>query len=297
MANGLQLINGESFDRNYTDLFPSVFLNYNFSDQYTMGLNMSRRLDRPSYQQLNPFKHFLDPSTYREGNPFLNPQFTWSFEWNHTFLQRYTATISYARTNDNITQVIAPVEGLERVTVQTDKNLAEVDYYSFNLSVPITKGKWWNSNMNFSTYLGRYRGNYANTQIDNGNWVMDFNTQNTFTFGKNWSAELNFFYHTREIYAFMNLEPMWGLGTGIQKQLFKRKGTLKLAITDIFWTSLPAALITFTDYEETFDVFRDSRQVALSYTHRFGDNQLAPTRRRVGGAEEEKRRAASGQQG
>ncbi len=297
IADGLQLINGESFDRDYADLFPSVFLNYNFSEQYTMGLNMSRRLDRPSYQQLNPFKHFLDPSTYREGNPFLNPQFTWSFEWNHTFFQRYTATISYARTTDNITQVIAPVEGLDRVTVQTDKNLAEVDYYSFNANVPVTVGKWLNSNNNFSCYLGKYRGNYASTNINNGNWVVDFNTNNTITLGHDWSAELNFFYHTREIYAFMNLEPMWGLGTGVQKQLFKRKATLKLALTDIFWTSLPAALITFNDYQETFDVFRDSRQIALSYTQRFGDNKLAPARKRVGGAEEEKQRAASGSQG
>ncbi len=297
VADGLQLINGQSFNRNYTNLFPSVFLNYNFTEQYTMGLNMSRRLDRPSYQQLNPFKRFLDPSTYAEGNPYLNPQFTWSFEWNHTFLQRYTATLSYARTTDNITQVIAPVEGQERVTVQTDKNLDEVDYYSFTTNIPVTLGKWLNSNNNFSIYRGIYRGNYANTQLNTGNWVIDLNTNNTFTLKNNWSAEINFFYHTREIYAFMDLEPMWGLGGGIQKQIFNKKGTLKLAFTDVFWTSLPSALVTFTDYQENFDVYRDTRQVALSYTHRFGDNQLAPSRRRVGGAEDEKRRAGSGVQG
>jgi len=297
IADGVQLINGESFDRNYTNLFPSVFLNYNFTEKYTMGLNMSRRLDRPSYQQLNPFKHYLDPSTYREGNPFLNPQFTWSFEWNHTFLQRYTATFSYAHTSDNITQVIAPVEGVDRVTVQTDKNLDKVDYYSFNVNVPITVAKWLNSNNNFSVYRGIYRGNYANTQLNTGNWVIDFNTNNTIALKNNWAAEINFFYHTREIYAFMDLEPMWGLGGGISKQLFNRKATLKLAFTDVFWTSLPSALVKFTDYQENFDVYRDTRQVALSYTHRFGDNQLAPARRRVGGAEDEKRRAGNGAQG
>ena len=140
IAEGIQLIDGQSFDRNYTNLFPSIFLNYNFSERYTMGLNMSRRLDRPSYQQLNPFKYYLDPSTYREGNPFLNPQFTWSFEWNHTFFQRFTATLSYALTTDNITQVIAPVEDLERVTVQTDKNLDNVQYFSFSASAPC---KYW----------------------------------------------------------------------------------------------------------------------------------------------------------
>jgi hypothetical protein len=297
IAEGIQLVYDESFDRNYTNVFPSIFLNYSFTDQYSMGLNMSRRLDRPSYDQLNPFKFFLDPSTYREGDPFLNPQFTWSFEWNHTLFQRFTATLSYARTTDNITQVIAPVEGVDRVTVQTDKNLAEADYYSFNANIPVAFGKWWNSNNNFSCYIGKYRGNYANTTLNDGNMVFDLRTNNTFTLGKDWSAEVNFNYHTREQYAFMNLEPMWGLGAGIQKQLFKRKANIKLSFTDIFWTSLPAAVIKYRDYEETFDVYRDSRQASVSYTHRFGDNKLAPSRRRVGGAEEEKQRAAAGSQG
>jgi hypothetical protein len=295
IAEGIQLINGQSFDRNYTNLFPSIFLSYNFSDHYTMGLNMSRRLDRPSYQQLNPFKSYLDPSTYREGNPYLNPQFTWSFEWNHTFLQRYTATLSYALTTDNITQVIAPVEGLERVTVQTDKNLDEVEYYSLNLSAPITVGKWWNNTINADAYLGKYRGNYANTNLSDGNLVFNFSTNNSFTLGHDWTAELNFNYHTREIYAFMNLNPMWGLGGGIQKLLMNKKATIRLAFTDVFRKNLPSAFIKYRDYEETFVVYRETRQASLSFTYRFGDKQLSPSRRRTGGAEEEKQRAASGQ--
>lgn len=293
VAEGTQLINGVSFDRNYTNLFPSVFLNYSFSDNYAMGLNMSRRLDRPSYQQLNPFKFFLDPSTYREGNPYLNPQFTWSFEWNHTLFQRYTASFSYARTTDNITQVVGPVEGEERVTVQTDRNLDVADYYSLSVGIPVNVGKWWNSNNSISCYLGNYIGNYADTELNDGNLVLDMRTNNTFILGNDWAAELNFSYHTREQYAFMNLDPMWGLGAGIQKQLFKKRSTLKLTFTDIFWTNLPSAFIKYTNYEESFDVYRDTRMATVSYTHRFGDSQIAPSRRRAGGAEDEKQRAAA----
>jgi hypothetical protein len=95
----------------------------------------------------------------------------------------------------------------------------------------------------------------------------------------------------------MDLNPRWGLGGGVSKQLFKNKATIKLAFTDIFWENLPSALITFRDYTEYFDVYRETRQAIVSYTHRFGDNKLAPSRRRVGGAEEEKQRAAQGAQG
>ncbi len=292
IADGTQLFNGESFKRNYTNLFPSVFFNYTFSEKYAMGINVSRRLDRPSYQQLNPFKFFLDPSTYREGNPYLNPQFTWAFEWNHTLAQRYTISLSFARTDHNITQVIAPVEGEERVTVQTDRNLDEVDYYSLSGSIPVAIGKCWNSQNSISLYYGKYHGSYAETQLNSGNLVLDLRTNNTFLLGKDWSAELNFSYHSREIYAFMDLEPMWALGAGIQKQFFNKRSTLKLAFTDIFWTNLPSAFIQYNNYEEDFEVYRDTRLATLSYTHRFGDTQVAPSRRRAGGAEEEKQRAA-----
>lgn len=291
MAKGEQLATGQTFDRNYTNWFPSTFFNYKFSEKYEMGLNLSRRLDRPSYEQLNPFKFFLDPSTYREGYPFLNPQFTWSFEWNHTLFQRYTASLSYSVTNDNITQVIGPVEGVDRVTVQTDRNLAQVEYYSLNVSAPFTPVKWWNSINGLNAYLGKYNGTYANTTLTDGNVVLFFNSNNTFTLKHDWAAELNFRYRTNEIYGFMHLNPMWGLGAGVQKQVFQKKGTIKLAVTDIFWTDLPSATIRYRDYVEVFEVFRESRQATLSFTYRFGSNQVAQARRRSGGAEDEKQRA------
>jgi hypothetical protein len=86
---------------------------------------------------------------------------------------------------------------------------------------------------------------------------------------------------------------MWGLGGGITKQVFKKKGTIKLAVTDVFWENLPSAFIQYRDYTESFDVYRETRQMIVSYTHRFGDNKLAPARRRAGSAEDEKQRAGA----
>ena len=294
-AEGTQLVNGDHFDRHYTNLFPSVFLNYKFSEQYQTGISLSRRLDRPSYQQLNPFKRFLDPSTYSAGNPFLNPQFTWAAEWSNTFWQKLNITLAASRTTDNITQVIAPVGGLDRVTVQTDSNLATVQYLSLALSYNFNIAPWWNTINNLNTYNGQYSGNLANTTLSDGNLVAHFFTTHNFTLGKGWSAELNFNYKTREVYGFMDLNPMWGLGAGIQKNLFDRRATLKHAVTDIFWQNLPSATIRFTDYVETFEVFRETRVATLSFNYRFGSQTVQQARRRQGGAEEEKRRAGGGQ--
>lgn len=294
-AEGTQLVNGESFDRNYVNWFPSAFLSYKFSEKYETGLNLSRRLDRPTYRQLNPFKSFLDPSTYSSGNPYLNPQFTWSAEWNHTFWQKLTATLAYSRTSDNITQVIAPVGGQERVTIQTDSNLTTVEYWSFALNYNFDLADWWSTVNNLNTWRGQYAGNLANTPLRDGNTVLHVFTTHNFKLKNDWAAELNFNYKTREIYGFMNLNPMWGLGAGIQKTMLARRATLKLAVTDIFWQNLPSATIRFSDYEETFEVFRETRVATLSLNYRFGKNTVAQARRRQGGAEDEKRRAGGGQ--
>lgn len=294
-AEGTQLVNGDRFDRHYTNLFPSVFLNYKFSEKYETGLNLSRRLDRPSYQQLNPFKRFLDPSTYSAGNPFLNPQFTWAAEWTQTFWQKLNIALAASHTTDNITQVIAPVVGLDRVTVQTDSNLATVQYLSLAVSYNFNIAPWWSTINNFNAWNGQYSGNLANTPLSDGNVVAHFFTTHNFTLGKGWSAELNFNYKTREIYGFMDVNPMWGLGAGVQKNLFDRRATVKLAVTDIFWQNLPSAIIRFDDYVETFEVFRETRVATLSLNYRFGSQTVQQARRRQGGAEEEKRRAGSGQ--
>jgi iron complex outermembrane receptor protein len=294
-AEGTQLVNGENFDRHYTNLFPSVFLNYKFSEQYETGLNFSRRLDRPSYQQLNPFKKFLDPSTYSAGNPYLNPQFTWAAEWSQTFWQKLNISLAASRTTDNITQVIAPVGGVDRVTIQTDSNLTTVDYVSIAVNYNVDITKWWSTINNFNAWRGQYSGNLASTTLSDGNLVAHFFTTHNFKLNKGWTAELNFNYKTREIYGFMDLNPMWGLGAGIQKSMFDRRATLKLAVTDIFWQNLPSATIRFNDYVETFEVFRETRVATLSLNYRFGSKDVQQARRRQGGAEDEKRRAGNGQ--
>lgn len=292
---GEQLVTGETLDTTYLNLFSSAFFNIKISKNYETGLNLSRRLDRPSYQQLNPFKFFLDPSTFRAGNPYLRPQYTWAFEWANTLLEKYTATLSFSRTLDNITEVIAPVEGQERVTVQTDKNLARYDYVGLSLNAPIEIAKWWSSVNDVQVYRGHYTGNLANTNLANGNVVVSLNTNNNFRFKNNWSAELGCWYRTRMVYGFMNLDPQWALNVGIQKSFLDRRATVRINVTDIFWTSPPSAVITFRDYVEHFDVKRETRTINISLSWRYGSNQVAQARRRTGGAEEERRRASQGQ--
>lgn len=85
IAKGRQVTNKANFKNNYTQFFPSAFVGYTVNKKHDLGLSLSRRINRPSYNQLNPFKNFLDPSTYSAGNPYLDPELSYAFEFTHTY--------------------------------------------------------------------------------------------------------------------------------------------------------------------------------------------------------------------
>lgn len=289
-AKGNQITTGEKFSRNYTQLFPSGFVGYTMNENNDFGLSLSRRIDRPTYNQLNPFKTFLDPSTYSAGNPYLDPELSYSLEFTHTYRQKYVMKYSYSRTEDVIINVLSLDPEQEQVVVQTNLNLATLDYFGFTGTIPVSIGKWFNSINNATLYYGLYRGNLANTDLDNGRPAFNLNSNNSFKFSEDWSAEIIGIYRSSEIYGFLDVEPLWTASIGIQKQLWDRKGTLKLNLSDAFYTGKVRATTELTGYTERFFQTRDSRVINLNFTYRFGKSQVAPARKRTGGAEEEKQR-------
>ncbi|WP_205501558.1 TonB-dependent receptor [Rufibacter psychrotolerans] len=295
ISEGKQLISGDSFDRNYTQLFPSAYVGYQVNEKHDVGLSLSRRIDRPTYNQLNPFKFFLDPTTYAQGNPFLRPQLTYSFELTHTFGQKIVTKLSYSRTTDNIVTVLLPTKEKstdgKAVIMQQDQNLAQLDYYGLSVSVPVSVARWFTSTNNIQVYYGLYQGNLANTNLRNGRPTLNLNSTNNFTLPKNWSAEVIGVYNSREIYGFLDIRPVQYLSLGVQKQFLDKKANVKLNVSDVFYSNRTRATTALTGYTENFYQRRDTRVATLSFTYRFGKSQVAPTRRRTGGAEEEKRRA------
>jgi outer membrane receptor protein involved in Fe transport len=288
---GKQLVDNTSFNNDYTQLFPSALVSYKFNDNNSLELNYSRRIARPSYDQLNPFKYFLDPTTYKVGNPYLDPQTTHSIELTHIFKQKIYTTLSFSRTEDNITGVIAPSDENPMITVQTDKNLSTADVTGLFIIMPLEFTKWWSTNYSFNFYYGSYSGTVAGTTLDNeGNFTYNCNLVNNFKLGKGYSAEVTGNYRGREIYAFMDVDPIWFVNFGMQKKW--KSSSLKLAVSDAFWTNRTTADTTFDNYKEHFKVSRNTRMATLSYTYNFGQNNGQP-KKHTGGADDLKQRAGA----
>jgi iron complex outermembrane receptor protein len=302
--NTRQVKGDERFKTSYFELFPSAYFNYKLKENQTVGVSVSRRIDRPGYQSLNPFLFQIDPGIYSTGNPLLMPQMTWSYEANYT-LKSFNFTLAYSHTDDVHNSVLSPIKDVlpnfeipagesENITVQFPVNLASLDYYGFTASLPVRITKWWNMMNNLSAYYQHFDGKIGNAQLNDGAPAANIRTNNTFTFKKGWTAELNANLNTGGRYGYAIIEPQWGVAVGGQKTVLKGKGTVRLNVTDIFWTNLPKATVTYEGrYIENWHAYRDSRVANLSFTYRFGNNKVQAARNRKTGSEEEARRAGN----
>lgn len=294
-----QFVGNVKFDSSYFQLFPSAFINYKLKEDQTIGLSVSRRIDRPGYSQLNPFLFLIDVTTYATGSPGLLPQLTWSYELSYT-LKNLNFSINYSHTKDdqNITlarfKEVFPDIALPsdtNVTVQIPINLTSSDYIGLTVSAPVKVTGWWNMINNANVYYQKFNARFSGTSLNDGKPAADIRTNNTFIFKKGWTAELNASLNTGGRSGFMVLDPQWALGAGVQKIVLKNKGTIRFNITDIFWTNLPKAVITYNNYIEKWHAYRESRVANISFTYRFGNNKVQAARRRATGSEEERQRA------
>jgi hypothetical protein len=286
--NGLQVITNEQMKNTYIKLFPSLAIQRSLNKNNSLGLTLSRRIQRPNYHQLNPFRYYMDPSTYTEGTPTLRPEISYSAELSHTFKQQFLTTFSYSLTNDVIIQVLLPTPG--NITVQTNRNLATMHQYNLSGAYPFKFYPWWQGLVNANGYYRSYTGNLANTDLDKGLPAYDFNISNKFSLPKNMTAEITLNYNSKLLEGFMEMDPIWMLNVGMQKSFWQKRGTVRLGATDIFWHGYPKAVSYYSNYNENFVAKRDTRVVTAALTYRFGKNTVAPIQKRQSGAEEEKSR-------
>ncbi|HET9746681.1 MAG TPA: TonB-dependent receptor [Chitinophagaceae bacterium] len=289
-AKGDQVTTGEKFDRHYTQLFPTVYLQYKADNKNSFVLNYGKRIRRPDYQRLNPFINFLDRYTYQQGNPNLRPQFSHNIELSHSFNGMVTTTFNYTNTTDIIQQVIEQNEDRNETYIKA-ANIAKQRQYgiSVNTTVPVTK--WWRSNVFVNAFNNKFDGMVNDTMISVKATTLQLNGSQQFNFAKTWSAEISGFYRTGGIEGVIEGKSMGMLSAGISKEIFQKKATIRLNVRDIFYTQGFRGVSKYSNIDARFSETRDSRVVNLGFTYRFSKGKIngAPKRRASSSSDEQSR--------
>ncbi|RYZ00734.1 MAG: TonB-dependent receptor [Chitinophagaceae bacterium] len=291
-----------AFSRDYGSLFPTAYVSFAASKAHQFSLSYGRRIDRPGYQDLNPFLFFIDKYTLEQGNPYMRPQFTHNFELGHTYKGFLTTTLNYSITrdmmNETFEQASAANGGNGYATIVRDGNIGRRESAGIAVNAQVPVRKWWTamlySNFNYSKFSGRLNATGAMIDVEAANLL--FNMSNQFKFGSGWGAELSGWYRTRGVDGQIVIMPLGQAQAAVTKSILKGAGTVKLNMRDIFFTNKVKGEIDFGNTEARFFQTRDSRQVSVSFTWRFGkpikDNR---ERRRSGGASDEQNRVKGAQ--
>ena len=291
-ANGRQYSNDSTITPEYFNLFPTAYISYAPIDKHQLAASFGRRIERPAYQDLNPFRYFLDPYTYQQGNPYLKPQFSYNYQLAHTYNSFFTTTLNYSKTIDIMAESFDQIDK-DTITYVYKDNISSVINYGLSISANVKPAKWWNANIYANVYYNEYEGEIRDKPLKVGMATGIINLSNQFTFSNGWSAEISGFARTKGIEGQILIFPMGQLNLGIQKQVLNKKGTLKLNIRDLLYTMPFKADFEFDTMDIHIYQSRQSRTAGLSFTYRFGKTSFN-ARERKSGSEEEQNRVKKG---
>jgi hypothetical protein len=293
---GNAIVEGSSFSRNYGGLFPTGFVSYQADSNNMVTFRLGRRIDRPPFQNLNPFLRVLNKYTYEAGNPFIQPQYTWNFSAIHTYKQKLTTEISYSYLKDYFSQIFiidsnsSNVDG--NIIIYTRGNVGSFQNFGITETLQQSITKWWNLTA-VAVFNHKIIKGMVWAPLKSRVSQLNISINNQFQLKKGWSFELSGYYQTRSQIDLQEwLLPQGELNAGVAKQIMKNKATLRLNIRDITYYQNYSGYATFQNAYEPFTVKWDSRVVRVSFNWRFG-KAMKPVSRSEGGATDEINRAGS----
>jgi len=278
----------QSNDTIYFNLFPNIMITYAINKQHSLCLIYNRRIDRPAYQDLNPFEFVMDELSYVKGNPFLRPQFEDNLKLSYIYRQRYSTSISYANTHDFILNYRDTLAGGK--TFATPINVTSMRTFSADLSARLNVTDWWEAYCGLNGFYQEIKGIGKNTSAGLSQKTWSLHANNTFNLPYKWSAELSGYYNAAFLDVPAIVSPQWSLDAGIQKKLLKDAMVVKLSISDLF-NSLEYRLKR--DFGGLYYRSRskwESQQVRLTINYKLGNKKLKDPDNRDNGLKDFKNR-------
>lgn len=281
---------GRTVGRQYGQLFPSLSLDRAVYKAVGLNLAYSRRIDRPSYQDLNPSILYLDPYTSQRGNPFLKPQFTHDYKLALTYSKQPFLLLGYSRTQDAISLVTATEDS---AVYSTTANLDHLERYSATLNFPLNLGKRMTGYAGVNVFYNQYLSQYLGSTYRNGRTAATFYAQSNVKLPQGLTLEVSGYYQTAGVNGLINFRSFGALNLGVQKLLLNERATLRLLLNDALFSAKQRGTVRYQDLNVGFLSYGESRQLRVSFSYKLGNQQLKAARRRATGLDEERGRVKS----
>lgn len=278
-------------DTNYISFFPSAGLTYQITPMKQLSLNYGRRINRPDYQVLNPFREQLSELGFSKGNEKLRPEIVNNLELAYSLNYMYRFSLGYSKTTDQITRLIGPDDVNPKAGFITWENLATQKLYNFSISAPFDIKKWWNLYVNFGANYTDNRADYGeNGVVDVQAYNYSIYQQQTFSLKNGLKLECSGWFSGPGVWGGVFLfDPSYSLNFGAQKRFLKDKLNVRLSVNDIFFQSGWSGYSNFNGLNSKGGGNWDSRRASISLSYQMGNVKVKSRDRKTGIENESKR--------
>jgi hypothetical protein len=276
----------------YMQFFPTFFTVYSLNDDHEVNAYYGRRINRPDYWRLNPFKYYTSPYSYMEGNPALRPAFVNEVELGYSFKKQYSINFFYRHTKNFFSNIT--IQDNERnLFYDTQRNLDQSLETGAYVSLPFKPFPWWEMNYFIQASYKNERSGFLNSNYNYNTWFMYTSLTQAFIISKKngWRAEINSWYASPGIQGIYRIGSNYDLSFGVRKTLWKDKASLQLSVADIFYSNYYRIDVKFENQRNGFKEKTDTRSLTLNFSYKLGKKKIEAARKRKTSNEEERKRA------
>lgn len=274
---------------NYLKLFPTFYTSYKRNENNTFSLNYGKRINRPRFDLLNPFRIYINSNSYSEGNPFLKPSFSDNFELAHSYKEVLRTSV-FVNAITNGYGVIFTSNPETNTQIVTRENYFKGLNFGLGESYSASFSDWWQSE-NSLYFLGSKTEFTKDFDATPSNSLqVDFTTNNTFILSKNTKLQIDFNYSTPFKNGLYEIGYASSFDIGFKQDLLNKTLQIAFLANDIFNTSyLKDFTSVVNGVKQVYSQNESNRFVGLSVIYNFGNKKINVKERNFGNQEDRKR--------
>lgn len=274
ISDGNSPTTGQQLMRNYGQLFPSLFVTHALNENNTITYSITRRINRPNYNDLNPFRYYLDRYSYRVGNPLLQPEIAWNADITHTFKEFVFTSVGGSHTIDAISEASDQNDSL-LTSIFTTTNLQTVDnvYASISSGIPI--GDIWVAEGTVTFNWFQFQSTLFGGNLNLKTTMWNFNLQNTFNLPYDIKLQLSGTLSTPFEYGIYSIKTRGGVNAAVSKSFLKNKLSVSITANDIFVTNYPRVNVNYMNQNSFIASRYENNYILARVNWAFGNDKAA----------------------
>jgi len=285
-----------TIDRSFGAIFPSLFFSRKLGERSELQLSYTRRISRPTYNDLASFVGYIDPMALFTGNSFLLPTITNNVKLGYSY-KNYTFSLLYSKDDHPIVETQLTESPNGDLMYVSPQNMRYRKSITLQTTLPWKINSWWNMSYSLVGGWKQFREDYTSQPLVKSYWGYSLNFTQNFQLPKNYSAELSGWYNAPSYDGTIRIERLWALSMGFKKELKNNAGVLQLSVSDVLramQVRIKFGTLTHEAYGTVSNIAVNTESrtfpvVKLTYSRSFGGGART-TGRTMSGSQDEMER-------